>query len=121
MKYHAFKNGCLHDEFSPQRKEKYLMPITMTPPPAQATIHRPDARFSKEVIERSGVNLNLCWSCRSCAGGCPFYHAMDYGPNRLIRDPARSVEGKLESRTIWLCVGATPAPYSVRTQSMSPP
>jgi heterodisulfide reductase subunit C len=82
------------------------MACTMTPAPAHATIHRPDTRFSKEVIERSGINLNLCWNCRSCASGCPFYQAMDYGPNRLIRLIQLGLwKEALESRTIWLCVG----------------
>ena len=82
------------------------MPSTMTSPPKPTNIHRPDPRFSQEVIKRSGVNLNLCWSCRTCSGGCPFYHAMDYGPNRLIRLIQLGLwREALESRTIWLCVG----------------
>ncbi len=44
-----------------------------------------DSSFVKEVKRRSGVNINLCWHCQSCAGGCPFVSAMDYPPNRVIR------------------------------------
>jgi heterodisulfide reductase subunit C len=92
--------------FSPKRKEICFMPSMMTPTSDQTTICHPDSRFSKEVIERSGVTLNMCWSCLSCSGGCQFYQAMDYGPHRLIRMIQLGMwKEVLESRTIWLCVG----------------
>jgi heterodisulfide reductase subunit C len=82
------------------------MPSGLTLPPEQTIVHRPDSQFGQEVIKRSGVNLNLCWACLSCSGGCRFYQAMDYGPSRLIRMIQLGLwQEVLESRTIWLCVG----------------
>jgi heterodisulfide reductase subunit C len=69
-------------------------------------IDKAKTRFADEVKERSGVNFNLCWHCQSCAGGCPFVHAMDYPPNRVIRLIQLGLKKQaLESSGIWICVG----------------
>ena len=75
-------------------------------------------RFSREVIRRSGENLNMCWHCRTCSSGCPFYHAMDGGPHSIIRLVQLGMwKEALESKTIWLCVGcntcATQCPNAI--------
>ena len=65
-----------------------------------------DQNFGKEVKRRSGVDINLCWHCQSCAGGCPFVSAMDYPPNRVIRLTQLGLKKEvLESSGIWICVG----------------
>ncbi len=65
-----------------------------------------DSSFVKEVKLRSGVNINLCWHCQSCAGGCPFVSAMDYPPNRVIRLVQLGLKkDALASSGIWICVG----------------
>ena len=65
-----------------------------------------DSSFSAEVKRRSGVNIDLCWQCQSCAGGCPFVRAMDYPPNRIIRYVQLGQQKEaLESSGIWICVG----------------
>jgi heterodisulfide reductase subunit C len=67
--------------------------------------HR-DANFVTEIKRRSGVNINQCWHCQSCAGGCPFVKAMDYPPNRVIRLAQLGLKKEaLESSGIWICVG----------------
>ena len=67
--------------------------------------HR-DPNFVKEVSRRSGVDVNLCWHCQACAGGCPFVTAMDYPPNRVIRLAQLGLKKEaLESSGIWICVG----------------
>jgi heterodisulfide reductase subunit C len=67
--------------------------------------HR-DTDFASTVARRSGVNLNTCWHCQSCAGGCPFVGAMDYPPNRIIRLVQLGLRKEaLESSGIWICVG----------------
>ncbi len=59
-----------------------------------------------EIQRRSGVNVNLCWHCRSCAGGCPFIHAMDYSPHAVIRLVQLGLKREaLENSAIWICVG----------------
>ena len=67
--------------------------------------HR-DSSFAAEIKRRSGVDINLCWHCQSCAGGCPFVRAMDYAPNRVIRLAQLGLKKEaLESSGIWICVG----------------
>ena len=69
-------------------------------------ISRRDPNFVEEVKRRSGVDINLCWHCQSCAGGCPFVTAMDYPPNRVIRLTQLGLKKEaLESSGIWICVG----------------
>lgn len=59
-----------------------------------------------EIERRSGVNINLCWHCNSCASGCPFSQAMDYPPNSVIRLAQLGLKKEaLESAGIWICVG----------------
>jgi len=65
-----------------------------------------DQQFMADVIQRSGVNLGLCWHCNCCAGGCPFAEAMDYSPNGVLRLVQLGCKKKaLESSAIWICVG----------------
>jgi heterodisulfide reductase subunit C len=65
-----------------------------------------DNGFISEVMRRSGVNMNLCWHCQSCAGGCPFVNAMDYPPNRVIRLVQLGLKKEaLQCSGIWICVG----------------
>ena len=65
-----------------------------------------DTAFANEVIRRSGVEINKCWHCQTCAGGCPFVRAMDYPPNRIIRMVQLGLRKEaLESSGIWICVG----------------
>ncbi|MDJ0819404.1 MAG: 4Fe-4S dicluster domain-containing protein [Desulfobacterales bacterium] len=69
-------------------------------------ISRRDSSFVDRIKRRSGVNLDLCWHCHSCAGGCPFVTAMDYPPNRVIRLVQLGLKKEaLESSGIWICVG----------------
>lgn len=63
-------------------------------------------RLLKIVNHVSRQNINKCWHCWSCSGGCPFSAHMDLLPNQIIR-LVQLGRGKdaLSSRTIWLCVG----------------
>lgn len=62
--------------------------------------------FASQVMRRSGVNVNRCLHCRSCAGGCPFHQATDYTPNEVIRMVQFGLKkDALECSTIWVCVG----------------
>ncbi|MBW2066625.1 MAG: 4Fe-4S dicluster domain-containing protein [Deltaproteobacteria bacterium] len=65
-----------------------------------------DLNFADEVKRRSGADVNLCWHCQACAGGCPFVTAMDHPPNRVIRLVQLGLRGDaLRSSGIWICVG----------------
>lgn len=64
------------------------------------------SEFSDEIIRLSGVNINLCWHCKTCAGGCPFSQAMDYFPNQVIRLIQLGLKVEvMRSSSIWICVG----------------
>ena len=69
-------------------------------------VRETDAGFAAEVMRHSGVNVNKCLHCRTCAGGCPFYPATDYAPNSVIRLVQFGLRKEaLECSTIWFCVG----------------
>ncbi|UCD88732.1 MAG: 4Fe-4S dicluster domain-containing protein [Desulfobacterales bacterium] len=62
--------------------------------------------FVSEIEKTSGVNINKCYHCKSCAGGCHFYQTTDYPPNSVIRLVQLGLRNEaLECSTIWLCVG----------------
>jgi heterodisulfide reductase subunit C len=69
-------------------------------------LSKEDRDFPREVIRRSGVNIHMCWHCKTCSGGCPFSGDMDYFPNQIIRLVQLGMKDEaLESSTIWICVG----------------
>lgn len=60
----------------------------------------------KEVVERSGTDINCCLHCQSCGGGCPVSDAMTYRPNGIIRlFQMGFIQEALESSDIWFCIG----------------
>lgn len=60
--------------------------------------------FLNKVIGESGVNINLCYQCKTCSLGCPFTAVMDTLPHRLIRKIQLGEEREvLCSNTIWSC------------------
>jgi heterodisulfide reductase subunit C len=75
-------------------------------PDKQIEINSDNLNFYSEVNEKSGVELNMCWQCKTCTNGCPVSHAMDYSPNVLVELVRVGLKKEvLESSTIWLCVG----------------
>ncbi|MBF0468584.1 MAG: 4Fe-4S dicluster domain-containing protein [Desulfamplus sp.] len=79
--------------------------------------------IASEVIKRSHVNYNNCYHCRCCAGGCPFFQAMDYAPHGVIRLlQLGCYEKALRSSTIWICVGcntcSTVCPMAIDISAM---
>jgi heterodisulfide reductase subunit C2 len=60
--------------------------------------------FLKKIIHDTGVNVNLCYQCKTCSLSCPFASTMDILPHRVIRKIQTGEEGEvLGSRTIWRC------------------
>ena len=60
----------------------------------------------KEVVERSGTDINCCLHCQRCGGGCPVSDAMTYRPNGIIRlFKLGFIREALESSDIWFCIG----------------
>ncbi len=63
-------------------------------------------RLLKIVNHLSRQNINRCWHCWTCGGGCPFSGHMDLMPNQVIRLVQMGLAAEaLRCRTIWLCVG----------------
>jgi heterodisulfide reductase subunit C2 len=61
-------------------------------------------RLLNRVINESGVNINLCYQCRTCSLGCPFAAAMDILPHRIIRKIQTNEDDiVLASNAIWRC------------------
>lgn len=60
----------------------------------------------KDVVDRSGTDINCCLHCQSCGGGCPVSDAMTYKPNGIIRLlQLEFIQEALESSDIWYCIG----------------
>ena len=77
-----------------------------------------ESTFAKQVKELSGVNINRCYQCLTCALGCPVLFAMDYLPNQILRMVQLGAKSEvLQSATIWLCVSCetcvTRCPYEI--------
>ncbi len=65
-----------------------------------------DPGFAQDVSAQAETNLHLCWYCKTCSNGCPFYSHMDLGPHRVLRLAQMGFEKEvLSSSTIWICVG----------------
>jgi len=65
-----------------------------------------DPDFKSRIISKADTNINLCWHCNCCSGGCPFSQAMDYLPNQVIRMVQLGMKQEaLACSSIWICVG----------------
>ena len=61
--------------------------------------------FLREVQDRYGENLRLCYQCLKCTSGCPTAPYMDFNPNIIVRMIQWGLKQEvLESKAIWLCV-----------------
>ena len=82
--------------------------VTDNSPPLEPDVHAegPADRLLKIVNHISRQNINMCWHCWTCGGGCPFSGHMDLLPNQVIRlIQMGKGEDALRCNTIWLCVG----------------
>jgi heterodisulfide reductase subunit C len=67
---------------------------------------RGENAYLKVVNHLSRQQIDLCWHCWACGGGCPFAEHMDYLPNQVIRlIQLGRAEEALKCKTIWVCVG----------------
>lgn len=61
--------------------------------------------LADRVNDLSGQTIQLCYHCHKCTGGCPAAHAMEYGPDRVLRlIQLGQQERLLASRDAWLCL-----------------
>lgn len=62
------------------------------------------SEFAREVSQKSGQQIQLCYQCRKCASGCPMGEFTDYHPNQILRLIQFGQKEKvLKSKAIWLC------------------
>ncbi len=63
-----------------------------------------DPNFIHVVAEAGGKNVQLCFQCGTCSGGCPTAYAMDYTPRQIIGMVNLGMRNEvLKSDTIWVC------------------
>lgn len=63
-----------------------------------------DPNFVHEVAETGGKNVQLCFQCGTCSGGCPTAYVMDYTPRQIIGMVNLGMRNEvLKSDTIWVC------------------
>jgi heterodisulfide reductase subunit C len=64
--------------------------------------------FVAHVEEESGQNVNMCYQCVKCSGGCPLAFYMDFPPSMIMRLLQNGMkEEVLNSRTIWTCASCS--------------
>ncbi len=60
--------------------------------------------FLGDVDAMAGVQVEACYQCGKCSGGCPLSFAMDYQPRQIMRLVQMGlVDEALASSTIWVC------------------
>lgn len=63
------------------------------------------ASFCRDIQEKSHQNINLCYQCMKCAGGCPMNFIMDHNNYEILRMIQLGEKDKvLESNTPWFCI-----------------
>lgn len=62
--------------------------------------------LQERVEATCGVNLDSCYECGKCSGGCPNAHITDYTPRKIIQLIKLGNEKVLlNSEMLWVCVG----------------
>lgn len=60
-------------------------------------------RFREKVMELAGDDIQICYQCGECSGGCPEASVMDLLPNQVIHKIQLGDESVLDSNTFWIC------------------
>lgn len=62
--------------------------------------------LAEEIRERSGEDVNACYQCHKCSGGCPLTFVSDLPLSGVIRALQLGLRDVvLASRLVWLCSG----------------
>ena len=76
-------------------------------------IENQDLSFAKDINDKSGSDINKCFQCFACSGGCPFSDLMDINPNVVNRYVQFGMKDEvLTCSTIWICVGCNTCSYN---------
>lgn len=60
-------------------------------------------RFREKVMELAGDDIQICYQCGECSGGCPEASVMDLLPNQVILKIQLGDESVLDANTFWIC------------------
>jgi len=60
-------------------------------------------RFREKVMELAGDDIQICYQCGECSGGCPEASVMDLLPNQVIHKIQLGDESVLGANTFWIC------------------
>ncbi len=64
-----------------------------------------DKNLQKNLIERSGTEVQKCMKCGKCSGRCPAFKEMDIKPHQFVTFLAQGkIEKLLKSKAIWHCL-----------------
>ena len=64
-----------------------------------------DRTFRDELEMACNVDLDQCWECGKCTGGCTTAHNMDYTPRKIIQlIRIGAVKTLMSCNTPWVCV-----------------
>ena len=59
--------------------------------------------FREKVMELAGDDINICYQCGECSGGCPKAAEMDLLPNQIIHKIQLGDDSILDANTFWIC------------------
>ncbi|NHJ47226.1 MAG: heterodisulfide reductase [Asgard group archaeon] len=59
--------------------------------------------FREKVMELAGDDINICYQCGECSGGCPEAAAMDLLPNQIMHKIQLGDDTILDANTYWIC------------------
>ena len=60
-------------------------------------------RFREKVMELAGDDIQICYQCGECSGGCPEASVMDLLPNQVVHKIQLGDENVLDANTFWIC------------------
>ena len=61
---------------------------------------------AREIEDRFGAEVALCYQCKRCTAGCPAVDFMELRPHQLVRLVRLSAADRsISSEAIWNCVG----------------
>jgi len=78
---------------------------------------------AREIEERFGAEVALCYQCKRCTSGCPAADSMEFGPHQIVRMVRLGAADRpIGGEAIWNCVGCytctTRCPQSVPITEM---
>ena len=61
---------------------------------------------AREIEDRFGAEVALCYQCKRCTSGCPAVDFMEFRPHQLVRlVRLGAADRSISTEAIWNCVG----------------